>query len=52
MYLGAGMAFGGIETRRSKSPEEKRERIEFIGLLGHVTLGAEWFRRDACRCDV
>lgn len=50
MYLGAGMAFGGIESRKEISDGFgiKSERCEFVGLLGHVTAGVELFRRDAC----
>lgn len=50
MYLGAGMAFGGIESRKEiwDGFAIKSERREFVGLLGHVTAGVELFRRDAC----
>ncbi len=50
MYLGAGMAFGGVESRKEvwDGFKTKSEHREFVGLLGHVTAGVELFRRDAC----
>jgi hypothetical protein len=50
VYLGAGLGFGGIESKRTtgKGLQKRHEQHEFIGLLGHITAGVEWCRREAC----
>jgi len=50
IYLGAGLGFGGIQSTRKivKALEPTIIHNRFIGILGHVTAGVEWCRREAC----
>jgi hypothetical protein len=50
LYLGAGLGFGGIDSKRKIEKELETTEVHnrFIGILGHVTAGVEWCRREAC----